>query len=154
MNINTGIAVSLAVVVALAFLFAGSSLLTFFSGPEAESQPITTMEQTSGELAITDVELGTGATAEPGKTITVEYVGQFEDGSIFDASSKHSPDGFTFPLGAGNVIAGWDQGLVGMKEGGVRMLSIPPEYGYGANDYGPIPGGSTLIFQVKLLKVQ
>jgi|CXWL01.1.fsa_nt_gi FKBP-type peptidyl-prolyl cis-trans isomerase len=154
MNINTGIAVSVAVVVALAFLFAGSSLLSFFSGADATSQPLTTMESSSAELVITDVTEGAGATAEAGREITVEYVGQFEDGSVFDASSKHSPDGFTFVLGAGGVIAGWDQGLIGMKEGGVRMLSIPPSLGYGANDYGPIPGGSTLIFQVKLLKVQ
>ncbi len=155
MNTNTGIAVSLAVLIALAFLFTGSSLFSFFSGTsEEESQPLTTMESSSEELNIVDQVQGTGATAEAGKKITVEYVGQFADGGVFDASAKHSPDGFTFVLGAGMVIAGWDQGLVGMKEGGIRVLTIPPTLGYGANDYGPIPGGSTLIFQVKLLKVE
>lgn len=157
MKTSTGIAVALAVIVALVFLFLGSSAFSLFgseSTPQEQAQGTNTMDATATELQITDTVVGTGATAENGKTVTVEYVGRFQDGTVFDASANHSPDGFSFPLGQGRVIAGWEQGLLGMKEGGTRTLVIPPALGYGPNDYGPIPGNSTLIFEVKLLKVQ
>lgn len=98
-----------------------------------------------------DLVVGTGAEAKNGDKIVVDYVGKFEDGKIFDSSKGRGP--FTFTLGAGQVIQGWEQGILGMKEGGKRILVIPPALGYGASDVGPIPANSTLIFEVDLISV-
>ncbi|MDP2629166.1 MAG: FKBP-type peptidyl-prolyl cis-trans isomerase [Candidatus Harrisonbacteria bacterium] len=103
-------------------------------------------------LTIEDVKVGEGAEAKAGQTISVHYVGTFENGEKFD-SSRDRGTPFSFQLGGGQVIQGWDKGFVGMKVGGLRKLTIAPELGYGANDYGPIPGGSTLFFEVELLAV-
>lgn len=150
MNVTpTGIAVAIAVVIALSFLFFGADLLALFS-PQTEEMPVA--EQTD-TLMVTDTVAGTGAEAAVGSKITVNYVGMFENGEVFDASANHGGT-FTFVLGVDSVIQGWQQGLVGMKEGGTRHLVIPPELGYGPNDYGPIPGNSTLIFDVELIKVE
>lgn len=100
-----------------------------------------------------DVVVGTGAEAVPGKTVVVNYTGKFTNGQVFDSSIPRG-EPFEFPLGAGKVIAGWDQGVAGMKVGGKRTLIVPPELGYGPNDYGPIPGNSVLIFDVELLGVK
>ena len=90
-----------------------------------------------------------GLTAEFGDTVTVKYVGKLEDGTIFDAESS-----FEFTLGAGDVIKGWDLGIVGMKVGGTRKLCIPPKLGYGKRGCGPdIPPESTLLFEIDLKKV-
>jgi FKBP-type peptidyl-prolyl cis-trans isomerase len=100
-----------------------------------------------------DTVIGIGDEARIGDRIVVHYTGRLVDGTVFDSSlSRNEP--FQFVLGAGQVIQGWEQGIVGMKVGGKRILSIPPELGYGMQDYGPIPGGSTLIFEVELLKVE
>ncbi|HLL01744.1 MAG TPA: FKBP-type peptidyl-prolyl cis-trans isomerase [Myxococcaceae bacterium] len=105
-------------------------------------------------LKVDDVKVGTGAEATAGKTVTVHYVGTLTDGSKFD-SSRDRNQGFTFQLGAGRVIQGWDKGVAGMKVGGVRKLTIPPEMGYGARGFGSvIPPNSTLIFEVELLDVK
>ena len=106
-----------------------------------------------GELSLEDVIVGEGQEAQSGDTVTVHYVGKFADGSTFDSSVDRGQP-FTFTLGQGRVIAGWEQGVVGMREGGVRKLVIPPELGYGPNDYQSIPGNSTLYFEVQLLEVQ
>lgn len=101
-----------------------------------------------------DVKVGSGAEATPGKTVTVHYVGTLTNGSKFD-SSRDRGQGFTFRLGAGQVIQGWDQGVAGMKVGGVRKLTIPPELGYGSRGFPPvIPPNSTLVFEVELLDVR
>jgi FKBP-type peptidyl-prolyl cis-trans isomerase len=101
-----------------------------------------------------DLEVGKGAEAAPGKTVEVHYTGWLEDGTKFD-SSLDRQEPFTFRLGAGEVIEGWDQGVAGMKVGGKRKLTIPPELGYGDQGAGGvIPPGATLIFEVKLLGVQ
>ncbi|QRN98445.1 FKBP-type peptidyl-prolyl cis-trans isomerase [Archangium violaceum] len=101
-----------------------------------------------------DLKVGTGAEATPGKTVTVHYVGTLANGSKFD-SSRDRNEGFTFRLGAGQVIQGWDQGVAGMKVGGLRKLTIPPELGYGARGFPPvIPPNSTLVFEVELLQVR
>ena len=105
-------------------------------------------------LQIDDVKVGTGDEAKAGQSVTVHYVGTLTDGSKFD-SSRDRGSGFTFRLGAGQVIQGWDQGVAGMKVGGVRKLTIPPELGYGARGYPPvIPPNSTLVFEVELLGVK
>ncbi|MBS1154040.1 MAG: FKBP-type peptidyl-prolyl cis-trans isomerase [Myxococcaceae bacterium] len=104
-------------------------------------------------LQIEDMKVGTGAEAKAGNSVTVHYVGTLTDGSKFD-SSRDRNEGFKFTLGQGQVIKGWDEGVAGMKIGGLRKLTIPPEMGYGARGFPPvIPGNSTLIFEVELLKV-
>ena len=106
---------------------------------------------TESGLTIIDLILGEGDEAESGQTVTVNYTGTLENGEQFDTSYGRAP--FPFPLGAGRVIKGWDEGVAGMKVGGKRKLVIPPELGYGSRNMGPIPANSTLIFEVELLKV-
>lgn len=96
---------------------------------------------------------GTGTPIANGETAVMTYVGKFENGTVFDASEKHGGS-FEFVLGQGRVIKGWDQGVLGMKVGESRTLTIPSDLAYGPNDYGPIPGNSTLIFDVTLLGVK
>ncbi|EGC16818.1 peptidylprolyl isomerase [Kingella denitrificans ATCC 33394] len=104
-------------------------------------------------FVIEDVQEGTGKTAQKGKDITVHYTGYLTDGTVFDSSvSRGQP--LTITLGVGQVIRGWDEGFDGMKEGGKRKLTIPPEMGYGARAVGGvIPANSTLVFEVELLRV-
>ena len=107
-----------------------------------------------GTLGIEDLTVGTGATVVTGDTVTVTYVGTLTNGNKFD-SSRDRNEGFTFALGRGQVIKGWDEGVAGMKIGEVRKLTIPPEMGYGAGGYPPvIPPNSTLVFEVELLSVR
>lgn len=103
------------------------------------------------ELIIEDILVGTGSEAIAGNTVTVHYTGWLTNGTKFD-SSKDRNDPFVFPLGAGHVIRGWDQGVAGMKAGGKRKLTIPPEMGYGERGAGGvIPPNATLVFEVELL---
>lgn len=109
--------------------------------------------QQATELKVEDVTVGTGTEAVAGKQVTVHYTGTLTNGQKFDSSKDRSKP-FTFTLGAGQVIQGWDQGVAGMKIGGVRKLTIPPQLGYGSRAMGPIPANSTLLFDVELLKVE
>jgi FKBP-type peptidyl-prolyl cis-trans isomerase len=149
-HIVTGIAVAASLsVVALFFLYNVTDLsggATSASGTDATA----TDADTEG-LVIQDEVVGTGASVQSGNTIVVHYTGRLEDGTVFDSSVGKDP--ITVPIGQGYVIAGWDQGLLGMKEGGKRLLIIPPTLGYGPNAQGPIPANSTLIFEVELVKV-
>jgi peptidylprolyl isomerase len=105
------------------------------------------------DLVIKDITEGDGDEAVAGKTVTVHYVGvALSSGEEFDASYNRGAP-FQFPLGAGRVIAGWDQGVQGMKVGGRRQLVIPPHLGYGNRDLGVIKPNETLIFVVDLLGV-
>lgn len=101
------------------------------------------------EVKIEDLHVGTGLTVGAGMSLTVNYTGTLTDGTVFDTSIGNRP--FTFVLGVGEVIAGWDRGLVGMKVGGQRKLTIPSELGYGPQGSDPIPPNATLIFEVELL---
>ena len=103
-------------------------------------------------LKIEELHVGNGKQAEKGKKITVHYTGWLTNGTKFD-SSKDRDEPFEFTYGAGQVIRGWDEGFEGMKEGGIRKLTISPEWAYGTRDLEIIPPNSTLIFEVELLKV-
>lgn len=107
----------------------------------------------SEELVIEDQIKGEGAEAIPGMTVEVHYTGWLDDGTKFDSSHDRN-DTFSFKLGGGQVIQGWDQGVAGMKIGGVRKLTIPSGLGYGARGAGGvIPPNATLIFKVELVSV-
>ena len=105
-----------------------------------------------GTLVVEDLVVGTGATAAVGDTATVHYVGTFTNGTRFDSSyDRNQP--FPFRIGAGQVIAGWDQGVPGMKVGGKRRLTIPPDLAYGSRGQGLIPPNATLVFEIELLSI-
>lgn len=105
------------------------------------------------ELVIEDLTVGTGEEAKAGDLVEVHYVGTLTDGTEFDASRNRGQT-FSFTIGAGEVIQGWDEGVPGMKVGGVRKLTIPSDMAYGDYGVGSIPGGATLIFEVELVSIQ
>lgn len=108
---------------------------------------------TPSGLICEDAKEGSGEAAARGQTVSVHYTGWLTDGTKFD-SSKDRNEPFEFPLGAGYVIRGWDEGVQGMRVGGVRKLTIPPELGYGARGAGGvIPPNATLVFEVELLEI-
>lgn len=178
---STGIAVALALALGIGLLLFGPQLFTPFAGSEPTYVPVdapltaSTTETTVGSeasltskkttmelpetlpttLTATDVVLGTGAEATPGATVHVLYTGMLPDGRVFDTTANRGNQPFSFVLGAGMVIKGWDAGVAGMKEGGKRRLIIPADMAYGAGGVpqAGIPGGATLIFDVELLKV-
>ena len=117
-----------------------------------ETQEESNSRTTDSGLIIVDIVNGEGDEANSGQTVSVNYTGTLEDGTQFDTSIGRGP--FSFPLGAGRVIKGWDEGVAGMKVGGKRKLTIPPELGYGSRGAGNVlPANATLIFEVELLKV-
>ncbi len=151
---KTAIAVVISIVVVFVLLNGSSFFVKMFSNQDNNTQ--TQMNQTTDTTQVQskDVTVGAGDVAEVGKVVTVNYTGVFADGTKFDSSLDAGRTPFTFTLGAGQVIKGWDLGVVGMKVGGKRILVIPPQLGYGSEAYGPIPGNSTLIFEIELLSVK
>lgn len=106
------------------------------------------------ELTVEDIQVGSGAEAVTGRTVEVHYTGRLVDGTKFDSSLDRGAP-FAFPLGAGRVIQGWDRGVVGMRVGGRRKLTIPASLGYGARGFANlIPPNSTLVFDIELLAVR
>ena len=111
------------------------------------------MKTTSG-LEYIEIEIGTGAQAEAGKTVSVHYTGKLQDGKVFDSSVSRG-DPIIFQLGKGQVIKGWDEGIALMKVGGKAQLIIPPDLGYGERGAGGvIPPNATLVFDVELVDVK
>src|SRR5262245_37778217 len=122
------------------------------------SNPVDPSVNANVPYSSTDITVGTGLDAAAGDTITVDYIGWLyhptatdHKGAIFDKSLTSVP--FTFVLGQGNVIKGWEQGVPGMKIPGIRRLILPPDLAYGASGSGPIPGNATLVFEIQLLAV-
>ena len=146
---NEWIAVVVGVAVVSFFFVLAPYIITYFKTGSFTQQAQKVMPQVQTK----DTVVGSGNIANPGDRVTVNYVGKLQDGTVFDSSiARNEP--FQFILGSGQVIQGWEKGIVGMRVGGTRVLTIPPEYGYGSTTYGPIPGCSTLIFDVNLLKVE
>ena len=127
-----------------------SALLTLAAcggGGDSSTSP-----STGGSLVIEDLVVRTGATAVVGATVTVHYLGTFTNGTKFDSSyDRGTPS--SFRLGAGQVIPGFEQGIVGMKVGGKRRLTIPPSLAYGSTGSGPIPPNTTIVFEVELVSI-
>lgn len=109
-------------------------------------------DEPAAEVTIEDLEVGTGEPAELGQTLTVHYVGTLEDGTQFDSSRDGDPP-LTFTLGDPRLIQGFNDGIVGMREGGLRRITIPPTLGYGSRAVGTIPPNATLIFEIELLEI-
>ncbi len=167
---SKAVAVALALVVAIAFLIYGPRIFTPFTNQNNNAiiknqEPTITMNENPSvprltqevpnplpsDLFIKDIVVGSGPEAKNGDLVSVHYVGAFPDGTVFDSSLNRAP--FSLQLGAGMVISGWEQGLVGMKEGGKRQLVIPGSLAYGERGAGPIPPNATLVFEVELLSV-
>ena len=132
------------------------SLLIVGAGAYFALQPSTSSNKTMTEqniqgMTVLDEVVGTGDEAKAGDNVTVDYVGSLTNGTVFDASKNRGNEGFTFTLGAGQVIKGWDLGVAGMKVGGKRKLTIPADLAYGNQAVGGvIPANSTLVFEVEL----
>lgn len=140
-------------VIAAAILYVGYSFTPTKSDTQNEVAVITNKTTYIEGMTIEDLKVGTGKTAEAGTTVSVHYVGTLTNGTKFD-SSRDRGNPFTFALGAGQVIEGWDKGVAGMKVGGLRKLTIPPDLAYGNRAIGSIPANSTLVFEVELLDVK
>lgn len=147
---------SLIVLVLLVLVGIFAAIMILRSGelnPEKAKEGELPVNTPTEKVTIEDIKVGDGAEAKSGNSVTVNYTGTLTDGTKFDSSlDRNQP--FTFVLGDGEVIAGWDQGVAGMKVGGKRKLTIPPSLGYGDRATGKIPANSTLIFEIDLLEVK
>ena len=150
-QLTTGVAVAAALaVLGIFFIFNPFAMQASSSGSGSLSASAGNAQNTNG-LVVQDETVGTGPMAQPGDTLTVNYTGKLDNGTVFDTSVGKAP--ISFVLGAGKVIPGWDQGLAGMQAGGKRILIIPPSLAYGAQGYGPIPANATLTFEVELVSI-
>jgi len=153
----------IAILVIALLVLGGAAFLVYMTSkskspevnPSAAGLPDTSnLTTTASGLQYKDITVGAGTEAKQGDTVTVHYTGWLTDGTKFDSSVDRGQP-FSFPLGAGRVIAGWDEGVAGMKEGGKRILVIPSNLGYGPSGAsGVIPPNATLIFEVELLDIQ
>ena len=154
---SIGIGVIVIIVLAVGGYFVYKSIGSL--GAPATEQTATTATEQANQVQGQDVKVGTGAEAKPGDTVSVLYEGKFTDGTVFDSSAAHGNQPLTFVLGSQGLIAGFQIGVNGMKEGGERLLAIPPSLGYGGEDVKDasgtviIPANSTLVFSVQLVKV-
>jgi len=149
LNKNQWIAVSLSLAFLTYLLFA-APLMNLFNPSPADN--LNTQAPQTG-LVTEEIVVGEGPLAEPGDMLTVHYVGTLSDGTVFDSSlDRNLP--FSFTLGVGQVIRGWDEGFSGMRVGGRRRLIIAPDYGYGEFGVGTVPPNSTLFFEIELLNAE
>jgi len=149
LNKNQWIAVVVSLVFLTYLLFIGPIMNLL--NPSSTNELDTQAPQTG--VVTQEIVIGDGSLAVAGDTITVHYVGTLLDGKVFDSSlDRNTP--FSFTLGIGQVIRGWDEGFSGMRVGGKRLLIVAPDYGYGDQGVGAIPPNSTLIFEVELLNVE
>jgi peptidylprolyl isomerase len=142
----------LVLVVFAYFIFGLNGTTTTQTSAQPTPQTLTSSSSTD-KLQIQDEKIGTGAAVKKGDTVQINYVGTLTNGTKFDASADHGGP-FTTQIGVGQVIKGWDEGIIGMKVGGKRKLTIPPSLGYGDQAEGSIPANSTLIFQVELVGIK
>ena len=152
MSKDTIIAIGIAFVV---LLVVGSFIVTMPGRNNNQNTTTQTAQPASSVgLKITDEKVGSGPAVKSGDTVTVNYKGMLENGKVFDSSyTRNQP--FTTKIGAGQVIKGWDEGIVGMKVGGTRKLVIPPDLAYGSQGAGAtIPPNSTLTFEIQLLSIK
>jgi peptidylprolyl isomerase/FKBP-type peptidyl-prolyl cis-trans isomerase FkpA len=148
---NEWIAVGVSLIF-VAYMFFGQEVLGFINSMSNNSLATeSTMNNSEPQVGIKDLAVGGGLEIQPGMQVAVNYVLRLADGTIIQ-DSKQVGDGqaFKFIAGAGQLIPGWEQGILGMKVGGKRILTIPPELGYGAQAVGPIPANSTLIFEIEV----
>jgi FKBP-type peptidyl-prolyl cis-trans isomerase len=140
----------LPVAIVIILLLGGYFLL--FGG--SSGQKYENVEILDGNLITYEVKVGEGREVKTGDTVSVHYIGALTDETVFD-SSHNRGEPFSFTIGEGQVIQGWERGLIGMKAGGVRRLAIPPHLAYGAGGVpGAIPPNSTLIFEIELLEIK
>ncbi len=144
---TTGVAVVTAVAVVLIFFVFGNPFALVEQNLSANA-----VGSVNGQLIVQDTVVGAGAEATVGSVVLVHYTGMFQDGTTFDSSVGGQP--YRFVVGGGQVIPGWDQGIQGMREGGTRLLIIPPDLAYGSEGYGPIPPNATLVFEVELVDIE
>lgn len=153
-NIVIGAIILLVVIIGGYFIYKGSS-----GAPATDQLAATSASTSTDQVQAQEVTVGTGIEAVPGSEVSVLYVGQLTDGTVFDSSAAHGNEPLTFVLGNEGMIPGFQIGVNGMKEGGERLIAIPPSLAYGDQDVKDaagtviIPAGSTIIFDVRLVKV-
>lgn len=151
-TLYTGIAATVALLVVGVFFILGVPFsASTIDKQVAGGQPAAVAQSAAGQIATQDTAAGAGEAAKVGDTVSVNYTGKLADGTVFDSSEGKDP--ITFTLGSGQIIPGFEQGIIGMQVGGKRVLTIPPSLAYGPDDYGPIPGNSTLTFEVELVSI-
>jgi FKBP-type peptidyl-prolyl cis-trans isomerase len=121
--------------------------------PAAPAQPAAPASTPAAEVKTEDVKVGTGPEVKVGDSVTVHYTGTLTNGEKFD-SSRDRGEPLTFTIGSTSIIPGWSQGIVGMKQGGQRKLTIPPSLGYGERGKGEIPPNATLLFDIEVVKIE
>ncbi len=145
-TLYTGVAVTVTLVVAGIFFILGVPLNT--SSLTGQAAAVGTAP---ADVMVQDEIVGAGPGVRAGDTITVHYTGRLQDGTVFDSSEGKTPISFT--VGSGEIIPGLEQGVIGMQTGGKRLMLIPPSLAYGAQAYGPIPGNSTLVFEIEVVSI-
>lgn len=144
------VAAAVAIVFVSYTLFGGNIMSLFQKNTMSEDTVATVVKATPSGVIVNDLVVGQGVEVKAGDRVSAHYLLALSDGTIIQ-NSKDSGAPFQFTLGAGEVIPGWEQGFANMKVGGVRTITIPPELAYGANQAGPIPPNSTLVFTVELV---